>query len=127
MSLFQFYTEFLIINISTEEKQRICLSVKESSIFVGNATSNSLRGVLLNTKGQYMKESNILVGNVIIKQQQKKILLNTEGVVNNATIEQHQKEILLDTKGQYMTESNILAHNATIKQLKKAILRDIHG
>ena len=34
--------------------------------------------VLLNIKGQYMKESNTLAGNAIIKQQQKEILLNTK-------------------------------------------------
>ena len=55
--------------------------------------------ILLNTKEQSMKESNILVG--------------------NATIKQRQKEILLNTKGQYMKESNTLAGNATIKQQEK--------
>ena len=44
--------------------------------------------ILLTTKGQYMKESNILAG--------------------NATIKQHRKEILPDIKGQYMKESNPL-------------------
>ena len=39
--------------------------MKESNILVGNAAYNSLRReILLNTKGQYMKVSNILVGNV---------------------------------------------------------------
>ena len=52
--------------------------------------------IFLNIIGQYMKESNILVGDVTIKQLQKVILLNT--------------------KGQYMKESNILAGNATTKQ-----------
>ena len=42
--------------------------------------------VLLNTKEQWMKESNTLSGNASIKQQ--------------------QKEVLLNTKGQYMKESN---------------------
>ena len=56
---------------------------------------------MLDTKGQYMKEVNILVGNV--------------------TIKQHQKEILLNTKGQYMTESNILAGNAI--KLYKCIIK----
>ena len=46
---------------------------------------------LLNTKGQYMKESNTLAGNAIIKQLQRKVLPNT--------------------KGQYIKESNTLAGN----------------
>ena len=54
--------------------------------------------VLLNTKGQYMKESNILEA--------------------NATIKQQQKELLLNTKGLYMKESNIVVDNVTIKQLQ---------
>ena len=59
------YTEFLIINISTEEIQKICLPVKESNMIVGNVANNSLRrDPWLNTKGQYMKESNTLVDNV---------------------------------------------------------------
>ena len=61
---------------------------------------NFLRsGPLMSTKGQYMKESNILV--------------------SNAAIEQHQKEILLNTKEQYMKDSNIPVGNATIKQQHK--------
>ena len=60
---------------------------------MGNATiKQHQKEILLNTKGQYMKESNILV--------------------DNATIKQHQKEVLIDTKGQYMKESNTLADNA---------------
>ena len=43
---------------------------------------------MLNTKGQYMKESNTLAG--------------------NATIKLLRGEILLDTKGQYMKELNTL-------------------
>ena len=35
------------------------------------------REVLLNTKDQYMKESNILVGNATIKQLQREFLLST--------------------------------------------------
>ena len=46
---------------------------------------------MLSTKGQYIKESNTLVGNV--------------------TIKQLQREALLNTKGQYMRESNTLAVN----------------
>ena len=54
-----------------------------------------------------MKESNFLVG--------------------NATIKQHQKDILLNTKGQCMKESNILVSNANIKQLQKEILQHTKG
>ena len=50
------------------------------------------REVLFDTKGQYMKESNILVGNAIIKQL--------------------QREVLLNTKGQYMKLSNPLVSSA---------------
>ena len=53
----------------------------------------------MNTKVQYMKESNIHV--------------------DNATIEQQQREGLLNTKGQYMKELNTLVGNATIKQLQR--------
>ena len=41
--------------------------------------------ILLNTKGQHMKESNIHVGNATMKQQQKEVLLNIKG--------QHMKEL----------------------------------
>ena len=47
-----------------------------------------------------MKESNFLVGNAVIKQNQKKILLNT--------------------KLQHMKESNMLVGNATISNIKGA-------
>ena len=61
-----------------------------------NATIKQLQiQVLLNTKEQYINESNTLVG--------------------NATINQRQAE-LLNTKEQYMKESNTLAGNASIKQ-----------
>ena len=72
--------------------------------------SSNIKDILLDTKGQYMKESDTLAGNAIIKQQQRDILLNTKGqcmkesciLAANATIKQHQKDILLNTKGQYM-------------------------
>ena len=48
---------------------------------------------MLGTKGQYMKESNTLAGNVIRYLQPRLVLLST--------------------KGQYMKESNTLAGNAT--------------
>ena len=58
--------------------------MKESNIHVGNATiEQHQRGILLNTKGQYMKVSNIHVSNVTIKQHQKEILLNTKGQCMN--------------------------------------------
>ena len=60
--------------------------------------------ILLDTKGQYMRELSFIAG--------------------NATIKQHQKEILLDTKEQCMMESHFLAGNATIKQHKKEVLLD---
>ena len=62
---------------------------------------------MLNTKGQYMKESNILV--------------------NNANIKQHQKEIMLNTKGQYMKKSNFLVSNAAIKQQQEKVLLNTKG
>ena len=46
---------------------------------------------MLNTKGQYMKKSNI--------------------IADNATIKLLQREVLLNTKGQYMKESNFLVGN----------------
>ena len=58
----------------------------ELSFVAVNATTKQLqREVSLNTKEQYMKESNTLVGNV--------------------TIKHPQRGILHDTKGQYMSES----------------------
>ena len=48
----------------------------------------------MNTKGQYMKESNILVG--------------------NAAYNSLRMEVLQDTKEQSMKESNSLAGNATM-------------
>ena len=66
--------------------------MKESNTHVGNAIIKQLqRQVLLHTKGQYMKESNTLAGNAIIKELQRQVLLNT--------------------KEQYMKESNTLAVN----------------
>ena len=51
--------------------------MKESNILAGNVTiKQQKKEVLLNTKGQYMKESNILAGNKTMKQQQKEMLLN---------------------------------------------------
>ena len=50
---------------------------------------------MLDTKRQYMKKSNTLAANAIIKQP--------------------ERIVLLDTKGLYMKESNTLAGNATIK------------
>ena len=58
--------------------------------------------IMLNTKGQYMKDSNILAGNAPIKQLQNLVLLNI--------------------KEQYMKESNTLANNAAIKHLQREIL-----
>ena len=50
-----------------------------SNTLAGNGIIKQLqRELLLNTKGQYIKESNTLAGNAIIKQQQKEILLNTK-------------------------------------------------
>ena len=75
---------------------------------MGNATIKQQRkAVCLNTKEQYMKESNILAGNVAIKQRQKEILLATKGqymkeldslkgiVINNIQILQITKEIFI--------------------------------
>ena len=77
--------------------------MKESNTPVGNADNNSLkREILLNTKGEYMKESNTLVGKNSLK-----------------------KEILVRTKGQYMMVSNTHAGNANIKQHLKEVLQDI--
>ena len=69
------YTEFIIINISIEDIQKICLPVKESKIFVGNVANNFLGRInYLNTKGLYMKESKSLVGNAVYNYQRRDIL-----------------------------------------------------
>ena len=86
---------------------------------------------MLNTNGQYMKESNILVGNATIKQHPKEIWINTKyeymrkskfpcGQCNHqatskGNIDQHQEGILMNTRGPYMKESIFLAGNATTK------------
>ena len=54
----------------------------------------------MNTKGQYMKESNILAVNA----------------ANNF----FRREIWMSIKGQYMKESNILAANAANNFLRKS-------
>ena len=65
-----------------------------------NATIKQIqRGILLNKKGQYMKDSNTLAG--------------------NATIKRHPKEILLNTKGQYKRVSN------TNAKQKKLVLKRV--
>ena len=79
--------------------------MKESNILAGNVVNNFL--IWFNIKGQYMKESNILV--------------------ENATINQPQREVWLDTKGEYMKESNILVGNVTIKQLQRVVLLNTRG
>ena len=69
-----------------------------------------------------MKESNILVGDVTIKQLQRVILLNTKGQyikesyipAGSAT----EMEVWFNTKGHIMMESSILAGNVTIKPLQ---------
>ena len=43
------------------------------------ATKLLQRDILLDIKGQYMKESNTNAGNAIIKQLQREVLLNTKG------------------------------------------------
>ena len=54
--------------------------MKESNTLASNATIKQLqKGILLDTKGQYMKESNIRVGNVTIKHPPRQILPNTKG------------------------------------------------
>ena len=66
-----------------------------------NATIKQLQSqVLLNTKEEFMKESNTLAG--------------------NATIKPLQSQVSLCTKGQHMKESNTIVGNATIKQHPKS-------
>ena len=48
-------------------------------------------------------------------------------IVSNATIKQHQKEISLDTKRQYMKESNFLVGNVSIKQQQKEVSLNTKG
>ena len=55
----------------------------------------------MNTKGEYMKESNIFASNVT------KHLL--------------RKEVWLNTKGLYMKELNTLAEIVSIKQLQRKV------
>ena len=53
--------------------------MKESNILVGNVVNNFLRkDIGLNTKGQYMKESKTLAGNAV-NNFLRDILLNTKG------------------------------------------------
>ena len=68
---------------------------------MGNAKNISLpRDIWINTKGQYMKESNLLA--------------------IYANIKQLKGEVLLNIKGKYMKESDTLAGNAAkISQRRK--------
>ena len=84
---------------------------------MNNATiKQQQKGILLTTKGWYMKESDSLVCNATIKQHQKGILQCTKGwymkesnsLADNATIKHHQKEILIGTKKQFMKELSTL-------------------
>ena len=53
---------------------------KELNTLAGNAIFKQLQStILLNIKGEYMKESKTLAGNANIKQQQSPILLNIKG------------------------------------------------
>ena len=76
-----------------------------------------------------MKESNILIGFVTIKQHQKDIFRNTKGQnmkesnAKNAIIKQHQKEILLNTKGQHMKELDFHAGIVINNILRRQILQ----
>ena len=83
------------------------------------------------TKGQYMRESNILAGYATMKQQlQREILCGfkvhyikeSNNHSGNATVKQIQQEILCFIKRQYMKESNILESNVTFKQLQREVL-----
>ena len=54
--------------------------IKESNTLAGNVANNFLkRELLLSTKGQYMKESNTLPGNMVNNSLREGILLNTKG------------------------------------------------
>ena len=67
----------------------------------------------------YMKGLDTLAGYAVIKQLQSHILLNTKGQLikesntfaDNVTIKQLQSHALVNTKGQYMKESNTLVSN----------------
>ena len=79
--------------------------MKGRNTLAGNVTFNQIQDeLLLDTKGEYMKESNIL-----------------------AIIKQVLKGHLLDTKEQFMIGSNTLAHYATIMHLQKEIWFNIKG
>ena len=56
---------------------------------------------LLNTEGQYMKESIFLVGNATNNQQYMK---NSNSFVGNVNINQLERDPLLNTKGKFMKE-----------------------
>ena len=54
--------------------------MKESSILAGNATNNILiRNILPNTKRHSIKESNILAGNVSYNFLGRQVLINIKG------------------------------------------------
>ena len=63
-------------------------------------------------------ESSTLAGNVAIKQLEIQYMKESNSLADNAIIKQHQKEVLLNTKGQYIKKSNTLACNAGNNSLK---------
>ena len=73
----------------------------------------SMNADVASTKGQYMKELNMLPNNATIKQFRREVLHQTtvhEGVKNilagNATIQQVQREILFNITAQYIKKSS---------------------
>ena len=48
-------------------------------------------------------------------------MMESDTLVDNVTIKQQQSQILHDIKGQYMKESNTLADNAAINILQRDI------
>ena len=91
-------------------------------------------------KRQYMKESNSSAINVIMKQLRRKVLLNTKGQCMkesnsladnspaiNVTNKHLRWEVLLNTKRQYMKWSNILVGSAGYNYLGKDILQHTKG
>ena len=106
-----------VLSLSTKKGK----NMNESNILTGNAAIKQIQSKILfnirgftNTKGQ-------LLNNMNIKQFQREIFLYTKGqymresniLSDNATIKLLQRSILLNTKGQYMKESDIRAGNAT--------------
>ena len=95
---------------------------------MSNATiKQHQKEILLDTKGQYMKESNTLASYVANTFRRREIWIHTKGqyikesntFADNAKNISLQKEVWLNTKGEHMKEFRMLLYTYTIGLYQK--------